>query len=185
MNSRFSIYVFGALISLSLILHVIQYRKIHVLQHQLHHQHGLSDIKSDVHQKHNHPDHESIELAVLMGRMQRHFTKLWWSGLAENDSLKSFYIHEMEEILEAVAEADIMEDSGVNVSQFATQIGLPGLESLENKIKNDNDIDAFKEAYISMINTCNTCHQHSGYGFVQIDTPKFNVFDNQIFAVNP
>ena len=65
-----------------------------------------------------------------MGRIQRYHQKLWLAGEAGNTELAKFYLHEMEEAMEEIAEGHVVEDS-VDVSANMRTYGLATVELVE------------------------------------------------------
>src|SRR5690349_14889212 len=53
-------------------------------------------------------EEEHMEVAVYMGRIQAYHQKLWAAGEANNIELAAFYLHEMEEAMEEIAEGHVM-----------------------------------------------------------------------------
>lgn len=122
---------------------------------------------------------EEIEVADYMAKLQRYADKLWFAGKNDNDSLVAFYVHEIEESMEIVADNEIM-DEGVNVSQLMTIMGLPALENFESSIKRSAK-DSFEIHYQNLITGCNNCHRLSKHGFIKIIKPENPAYDNQIY----
>jgi hypothetical protein len=124
-------------------------------------------------------DHEEIELAVYMGRLQLFSNKLWFAGKNSNWELAEFYIEEIEETMEEVAEHEIIED-GVKVHEQMVAWGLPAIKSLEDEVKQKN-LQGFELKYNALVSACNSCHQASKHGFIKIKIPDSPVFTNQIY----
>jgi hypothetical protein len=57
---------------------------------------------------------------------------------------------------------------------------FPVMDSVEKAIR-EKDAVAFKNNFVVLTNTCNTCHQALKYGFNVIKVPATNSFDNQQF----
>ena len=53
---------------------------------------------------------EELEVAVLMQRFQWNVNKLYFAGMANNKPLANFYLHELEESMEELAEHPIEEN---------------------------------------------------------------------------
>lgn len=122
-----------------------------------------------------------IELAISMGRMQLFMNKLYFAGIAGNAELRDFYIHEIEEAMDEIAQADVKED-GVDISQNIEMFGLAQIEVFEKAIAENPE--QFTEAYNAFVNACNSCHTASKYPFIIIKEPTNPVFDNQVYEVN-
>lgn len=125
-----------------------------------------------------HAEEEHVLLGS-MGYFQRFSTKLYWAGQAENWPLAGFYVHELEEILEELEEADIIEE-GESVSALIKEIPFPVIEALEKHIENQ-DQAAFETSYQMLINSCNACHARTKKGFIQIKVPDTPAPYNQVF----
>lgn len=123
-------------------------------------------------------DHE-IELAVVMGRIQRFHQKFWLSVRAGNTELTRFYLHELEEGMEEIAEAGVMED-GIDVSANMRTYGLKVIEQLEDVLEKEG-VRALEQQADLLVNSCNSCHKVSGYGMVMIQVPEDVRFPDQVF----
>lgn len=124
-------------------------------------------------------DPEEFELAVYMQRMLTYSNKLWFSGKAGNKALVDFYIHELEESMERIHEADITYE-GVKISPLIEQLGLNGIESFEHKMEDNAN---FEQAYNLLITQCNNCHKSSKHAYIEIKTPETPSFDNQRYRL--
>lgn len=142
-----------------------------------HHADAAKEHRDPAHEEHGHHSEGHVELAVVMGHLQRHANKLYFAGQNSNWPLAGFYVHEIEEAMEEVADGQIT-DEGINISKLMEAIGLPALEILEASIKAQNKGD-FDKAYLNLVNTCNTCHQSSKHEYIVIDLPKTPALDNQ------
>lgn len=121
-----------------------------------------------------------LEVAVYMGRIQLFMNKLWSSGNAGNLELAQFYRHELEESMEDLVNAGVVDD-GVPVSEHMSEYGLKTMTSLDKKWKAEGLAD-FAADHAMLVNTCNTCHQRCGYGFIKIRSPSSSRFDDQDFT---
>lgn len=120
---------------------------------------------------------EEIEVAIAMNHIQRHANKLYFAGQNSNWPLAGFYVHEMEEAMEEVAEANVV-DEGVEVSKLMKAMGLPQLQLLEESIAL-KDKEKFDAAYLNLVNNCNACHQSTQHPYIVITLPKTPALDNQ------
>jgi hypothetical protein len=123
---------------------------------------------------------EEPELAIHMGRLQLYMNKLYFAGINQNDALAAFYIHELEEAMEEIVAAKIV-DEGIDISMNTQLFGLNQLENFEKQIEN-NSTD-FTEAYALLVKSCNNCHSVSKHPFIVIKEPTNPVFDNQVYEV--
>ncbi len=119
------------------------------------------------------------ELAVGMSRMQLWMDKLYFSGTAENWPLADFYLHEMEETMEEMMAANLVENDQP-LSPLMEALLSPEIEQLEEVVDNANG-EAFLRHYDLLVNACNVCHANTGYGYIQIQRPERPAFSNQRF----
>lgn len=118
-----------------------------------------------------------IEVAITMNHIQRHANKLYFAGQNENWPLAGFYVHELEEAMEEIADGHV-EDEGINISDLMKVMGLPPLELLEESIAAKNKVE-FNKNYINLVNNCNTCHQSTQHPYIVITNPTTPALDNQ------
>lgn len=123
---------------------------------------------------------EHIEIAVHMGRIQRYHQKLWAAGREGNAELAAFYLHELEEAMEEIAEADVEED-GVRISPHMKAYGLGTVEALERILKEDG-VEALHASSQLLVDACNACHAATGYSFIRIQVPGTVHYPDQDFA---
>ena len=123
---------------------------------------------------------EEPELAIYMGRLQLYMNKLYFAGINQNDALAAFYIHELEEALEEIVAAKIV-DEGIDISMNTQLFGLNQLENFEKQIENKST--DFNDAYALLVKSCNNCHAVSKHPFIVIKEPTNPVFDNQVYEV--
>ena len=120
---------------------------------------------------------EDFELAHPMGQMQKFMDKLHFAGLEKNWELAGFYLHELEEQADEIVKAGVFEDE-VDVSQLTQQLLVSQIEELEAVVK-EEDSAKFQSGYLQLVDRCNSCHQTSNHGFIQIKVPKLSMFKNQ------
>lgn len=123
---------------------------------------------------------EHLEVAVYMGRIQQYHQKWWLAGKLGNAELAAFYLHEMEEAMEAIAEADAEED-GVKLKPLMESYGLATIERLEAKLKAEG-VSAMHAEAGQLVMNCNACHAASGHPFIRIRVPESVSFPDQVFA---
>jgi len=122
---------------------------------------------------------EEIELAIAMNHIQRHANKLYFAGQNGNWPLAAFYIHELEEAMEEVANGNIT-DEGINISKLMGAMGLTPLEVLEESVE-AKSTEQFNSAYLNLVNNCNACHQSTNHPYLVIQNPKTPALDNQVY----
>lgn len=123
-------------------------------------------------------DAGDVALSPLMLRLQIHMDKLYWAGKAQNWPLAAFYAHELNETLETITKAKIV-DEGVNVSALANPMLSGALGGLETATKAKK---GFEAAYTATVQACNGCHAATKHGFIRIKIPTRPIFDNQVFT---
>lgn|SRR5690554_4469067 len=111
----------------------------------------------------------------LMGKLQWHHNKLWFAGVNENWELAEFALHELEETLED------LEDFHGDRSELQTlSMIFPPLELVHEQVEEQN-LEEFKKGYLILTNTCNSCHDASGFGFIEMAIPTTPAFSNQVY----
>ena len=136
---------------------------------------AAANVKDDRPLVSSAPSHEP-ELAAYMGDMARFLHKFELSVRALNGELAGFYLHELEELAEDIGE-NVPEYDGHRVGELTLQMLLPAIESVESEIKNGM-VSADQAEGVR--NACNSCHLATDHGFVVIESPKTNPF-NQTF----
>jgi hypothetical protein len=117
------------------------------------------------------------ELIVQMGLMQRHLQKLDLSVQAGNETLAGFYIHELEELIETVAEAGVVYH-GYPVGAMTEAQLPPAIEAIEAALGSGADADA---AVGELVDRCNACHAATDRPWLVITRARGNPF-NQDFG---
>jgi hypothetical protein len=125
-------------------------------------------------------EHEEIEVAEYMGKLQIYTTKLYFAGINKNITLAEFYLHETEEVMEKLADANVV-DEGIKVSELMKIHGESTIESMQKKVKKEGLVN-FNAHYTNLINACNACHIQSEHEFIKIIQPQNNPFVNQDFT---
>jgi hypothetical protein len=114
----------------------------------------------------------------FMGSIQNHHNKLWFAGFNENWELAAFEIHELEELFEDIKTLYPDRDETQTIPMIE-----PGLVAVNNAIKKQN-IEEFKQGYITLTNSCNTCHQANKHDFIKIIVPTSPSYSNQDYKRN-
>jgi hypothetical protein len=117
-------------------------------------------------------------LGEFMSSIQIHHAKLWFAGENQNWQLAGFEIGEIKEALEDIPVycADRPE------VQKLTMIN-PALDSLGDAI-NTKNLQQFKDGFILLTATCNSCHHATNHAFNVIKIPDAPPFSNQDFKVH-
>lgn len=121
-----------------------------------------------------------VEVAPAMMRIQHLAHKLWFSGQAGNLELAKFYRHEVKEVMEEIADAEIVEKE-VPISENMRTYGLRAIEALKVQLNTDSLKD-FSERYEVLIATCNSCHAVCGHPELRMKVPETNRYTDQVFA---
>lgn len=111
----------------------------------------------------------------IMGSIQTHHLKLWFSGSNKNWELAEFEIHEIEELFEDL-EVYLADR---NEAQYIPMI-KPVLETLDKTIKEKN-FEQFEKDFSLLTNTCNSCHTITNHDYIKIKIPDFQATINQAF----
>ena len=111
------------------------------------------------------------ELADAMGQLQQYLHKYSLAVEAQNYELASFYFHEVEASAYSIKQ-NIPGYEGYNIRQFMTLMLDPTLEPIETALANKN-WDKVRAKTIDLVDACNSCHNATSHGFVQV-TPGFN-----------
>lgn len=113
---------------------------------------------------------------MFMGYMQKFHEKLGLAGNNENWELANFYLHELEETVEDIEEMHPDRNETLLLSQM-----LPSQIELVEDAVEEKDLATFKEAYIQLTATCNSCHASTGYEFIEIQVPDKSSYPSQLF----
>ncbi|MBK8498017.1 MAG: hypothetical protein IPL52_04170 [Flavobacteriales bacterium] len=131
---------------------------------------------------HAEEEHEEIEVAVSMGRLQRFHQKWWLAGKAGNAELARFYLHEMEEAMEMIADGHVM-DEGVNVSEKMETYGVATVNNLA-ALLDSAGVGAMHAEASTLVKACNSCHMATKHAYIRIKVPDTAAFPDQDFAPN-
>ena len=114
-------------------------------------------------------------LGEFMSGIQVHHAKLWFAGGSGNWELADFEIKEIQEAIEDIQTycADRPEVASVPMIN-------PALDSVNVSIRN-RDITGFKNSFILLTNSCNSCHKATRHAFNVIQVPATPPFTNQSF----
>jgi hypothetical protein len=113
-------------------------------------------------------------LAELMGRMQTYAHKLQLSIEARNARLADFYLHELEELAEHVAE-HVPHYGDYPVGRLTREMLLPAIEQLEDTVAAGDW--AFSDTrFTDLLRACNACHLVTEHGFIRLAPASGNPF---------
>jgi hypothetical protein len=122
------------------------------------------------------------DLAAVMGEMQRHTMKLGLAIEGRNQPLSAFYLHEVEEMLEALG--SIEQHEGMPIASPAKTILAPLLPPVDQALTAGN-WNAAEVEYSNLVNGCNRCHTATEHDFIVITVPKGPAPWNQQFSAKP
>lgn len=114
---------------------------------------------------------EVPELADEMGTLQQYSHKYALAVEAENQELAEFYFHEVLATIEGIKD-EIPSYDGYDIRRFMTLFIDPAIEPVEEAMKT-RDWGDIREKTITLVNACNSCHNATNHGFIQV-TPGFN-----------
>ena len=117
-------------------------------------------------------------LGEFMSGIQVHHAKLWFAGEAQNWPLATFEINEIKEALESIKEfnADRPEVKSIEMMD-------PAMDSITYAVQK-KDVQLFKNRYVLLTSTCNSCHNKTNHQFNVIKIPDAPPFSNQEFKVH-
>ncbi|MEM7368304.1 MAG: hypothetical protein AAF587_06850 [Bacteroidota bacterium] len=161
-------HLFIALLSVLVCLMFTLYLQTQDRVHQLEQQ--LSSVP--------HDEDEAI-LLDAMDRFQRFGSKLWFAGEYENWELASFYVHEIEEVIEELESSNILEE-GQDIAELASRLPAPALMAVEKGIHAQDRVQ-FQQGYHRLVSACNACHVATKKPFIQIGIPHKGSMANQVF----
>lgn len=117
-------------------------------------------------------------LGEFMTGIQLHHEKLWFAGKNKNWELADFEMNEIKETL-----TDIYDYCSDRPETHFLPMINPVLDSVGRSIQQKNSI-SFQKNYITLTNTCNSCHQTTRHGFNVIKIPDTSPFSDQDFTAH-
>ncbi len=121
-------------------------------------------------------DEEHFHLGGKMYEISRRFSAVWFAGQSGNAAMVKYQTHELEEVIEEIAEAKPMEE-GVDVSARLKSDVEAHFEDLEKQAE-AKDKKAFEATYRKVMNNCTVCHADTKHGFIQVKVPDYNPYPN-------
>ncbi len=115
-------------------------------------------------------------LGEYMTNIQLHHEKLWFAGMNHNWKLAAF---ETGEIKESVEQAKLVETDRPETKDLK-MLTTP-IEAMNDAIEK-KDPEKFKLEYISLTNTCNSCHEANHFEFNVIKIPTVPPVSDQEFV---
>jgi hypothetical protein len=114
----------------------------------------------------------------FMSNIQSHHAKLWFAGQNLNWKLADFEISEIRETVDDIRKYETEREESKTI-----QLILPALDSVSNAIQRE-DPELFKNEYILLTNTCNSCHRVTQFEFNVVKIPDQQTFSNQDFKIH-
>lgn len=114
---------------------------------------------------------DTPELADAMGQLQDYLHKYALAMDAENHELATFYFHEVRASADGIKE-NIPGYEGYDINKFMIMLFDPTVEPVEKALANKN-WNKVRTKTIEMVDACNSCHNATAHGFIQV-TPGFN-----------
>jgi hypothetical protein len=114
-------------------------------------------------------------LGEFMTSIQIHHAKLWFAGKAQNWELADFEMHEISEDIDNIRAYCSERPEIVSLAMID-----PALSGLSSAIKQKND-SLFSESYLTLTNSCNSCHRTTNHAFNVVKIPDTPPFSNQEF----
>lgn len=111
----------------------------------------------------------------FMSSIQVHHAKLWFAGKHQNWELADFEIQEIEEALDGIQQYDQDRPESKAVSRMDGSI-VDLKKAIQLK-----DPEAFKQDFVQLTNTCNSCHVSTNHDYNVIKIPDQVPFTNQDF----
>jgi hypothetical protein len=128
----------------------------------------------------HHSPFEGQPLLTLMHNMQYYGHKLGLAIDAGNHELQGFYVHEVEEVIDAVAAIESYD--GIAIPTLLESTLKPAFEALEGAIE-VGDQARVTTAYDKFLEGCNACHKGAQRGYIVIRRSHANPYP-QDFAPN-
>ena len=127
---------------------------------------------------HKEENEEKTEIEVVdkMMYIQHYHQKLYFSGVNANPALMKFYMHELEEKMEEIANGNVW-SKNVNISENMRNYGLKQLDILRNGDNSTNE--KFIANFSAFTAACNGCHKASNHPEIKIKLPENFSYTNQ------
>ncbi|MBI5238077.1 MAG: cytochrome c [Deltaproteobacteria bacterium] len=119
-------------------------------------------------------------LGEIMGVIQQHHAKLYYSANARNWALAEYQVGEIQEGLETAVRLYPQFKEVKGLSVLIPAATKEDMENLSQAVKKKN-LDDFLAAYNKLTNSCNACHNEANRGFIVIQAPTSLEFSNQKF----
>jgi hypothetical protein len=121
-------------------------------------------------------------LGEIMGVIQQHHAKLYYSGIKENWPLAAYQLGEIQEGLDDVVKYyPTFKKVKEPLKDLVPAMTRQSLEQVGQAIEKKNK-RAFVKAFGILSVSCTNCHQAAEHPFIKIQTPSEGMFSNQKFS---
>jgi hypothetical protein len=121
-------------------------------------------------------------LGEIMGVVQQHHAKLYYSGSKGNWPLAEYELGEIQEGLDdAMKYYPTFQDVKEPLTTLIPSLTKASLAQVRTTIEN-KDEKSFVEAFKTLSGSCSSCHAAANHPFVKIQIPTDAMFSNQKFA---
>lgn len=110
------------------------------------------------------------ELAEYMSTLQYYTHKFALAVDAEHQELAQFYFHEIRALSDEIKK-DIPGYEGYDIARFMGIFMDPTIQPIEDAL-NNNNWEKTRAEVLNLIDSCNSCHNATAHGFVNV-TPGF------------
>jgi hypothetical protein len=117
-----------------------------------------------------------------MGQLQYYFHKYSLAVEAQNHELATFYFHEVRAAVDGIRK-NIPGYEGYDIARFMKMFLIPTIEPVETALSNKNWADV-REKTIAVAKACNSCHNATSHGFIQVKPGFDNNPYNQDFSTS-
>jgi hypothetical protein len=124
-------------------------------------------------------------LGEIMTLQQMRHAKLWLAGEAGNWDLAAYEIKELAEGFDDVVKFHpTHEESPVDPKDAIPRMMTVPLAELRAAV-DKKYTKGFEQAYDTLTDACNNCHQATNFGFNKVQRPATNPYPNQAFGPVP
>ncbi|QQO57123.1 MAG: hypothetical protein N838_31010 [Thiohalocapsa sp. PB-PSB1] len=116
---------------------------------------------------------DDMELIQHMGTMQYMAHKAGLAIDSRNQPLASFYMHEIEEVIEKLKTVESYD--GYPIASLVQSKLMPSFEKLEQAVTAVDWEDADSQ-FEKLLASCNTCHQATEHSFIRVRRTTANPF---------
>lgn len=116
-------------------------------------------------------EEEHGELGVRMSRLQDLHADLWFAGSDGRRELADYFIHELEETFEALAEEHPTHNGVALEPLLEPVLGTTGAVHAVEQSLEEGDRTAFATAYDQLSARCSSCHRAAGHPYLEVHRP--------------